>query len=277
MRSVDCPEVQEVLVVDDGSAQEVPVPTGEFVDVRCIRQENRGPSSARNLGSEHVRGKYLLFLDDDDWMEPGSVRALVFCAESEGADVAYCRTQHYWPDGSKSSPDCPQIPIDSFHFILAGNPISVHAALIRREAFEASNRFDTTLKSCEDWDLWLKLVENSFKFAYCECEGAAYFHRHGSLTGNPRSMWRSTVSLMRKHGKRHANCRLCENASRTALSNMYLGFVFRRFQGKKLGVVGKAMKFHIQNPDAIGYWIRTWISQMRINLGSIRNKVSKVS
>lgn len=64
----------ELVIVDDGSADG----SGEICDklsekygaVRVFHKENGGVSSARNFGIERAEGKYIAFLDSDDWWEP---------------------------------------------------------------------------------------------------------------------------------------------------------------------------------------------------------------
>lgn len=54
----------EVIVVDDGSRTPVSLP--EFdLQVKLVRQHHKGPAAARNLGSQHASGEFLIFMDDD--------------------------------------------------------------------------------------------------------------------------------------------------------------------------------------------------------------------
>ena len=64
----------ELIVVDDGSKDESAEAASKAIEgrvnCRLIRQENAGVSMARNNGAALSRGKYLCFLDADDWWEP---------------------------------------------------------------------------------------------------------------------------------------------------------------------------------------------------------------
>src|SRR5262245_53825606 len=61
----------EVIVVDDGSSDGTWNYLGSLVPfIKALRQENRGPGPARNLGATHATGSYLAFLDSDDLWFP---------------------------------------------------------------------------------------------------------------------------------------------------------------------------------------------------------------
>ena len=63
----------ELLLVDDGSRDASPAICDRYADrdnrIRVIRKPNGGVSSARNVGIEAARGRYLLFVDPDDWVD----------------------------------------------------------------------------------------------------------------------------------------------------------------------------------------------------------------
>lgn len=66
-------DAYEIIVVDDGSADETPEIIKQF-PVRCIRQKNQGPATARNRGAYEARGEIILFTDADcvprsNWIE----------------------------------------------------------------------------------------------------------------------------------------------------------------------------------------------------------------
>lgn len=86
-------ESYEVIMVDDGSSDS----SGDICDAyeekeagfRVIHRENGGLSTARNTGLEEAKGKYVYFLDSDDWIEKEALSALVRKAEETGADFVY--------------------------------------------------------------------------------------------------------------------------------------------------------------------------------------------
>lgn len=72
----------EIIIVDDGSSDRSPQILNEFLESFCfiqvIRQENKGLGGARNTGILHAKGKYLVFLDSDDYLAPNMLQ---ICAE----------------------------------------------------------------------------------------------------------------------------------------------------------------------------------------------------
>lgn len=81
----------EIICVDDGSQDNSIDILREYKAkdnrVKVIRQENKGVSVARNIGLENISGKYLMFVDSDDWIEPNTIEELYNLAEKENSDI----------------------------------------------------------------------------------------------------------------------------------------------------------------------------------------------
>ena len=82
----------ELILVDDGSTDGSLVLEAKFAAEderirRIVLKENGGPSAARNRGISVARGRYITFLDADDWIDPDYLLTLCRAAEKYRADV----------------------------------------------------------------------------------------------------------------------------------------------------------------------------------------------
>ena len=71
----------ELIIIDDGSTDDTDNVLSRIIAehpglFRIVRKDNGGPSSARNRGIQEARGNYLVFLDADDELLPGSLKTL---------------------------------------------------------------------------------------------------------------------------------------------------------------------------------------------------------
>ena len=90
-----------IVLVDDGSTDDCPAICDRYAEqdprVTSLHRTNGGLSAARNTGIDHVfsieepsRGRYIAFVDSDDWVEPGYVESMLETLEESGADAAQC-------------------------------------------------------------------------------------------------------------------------------------------------------------------------------------------
>lgn len=81
----------EAIFVDDGSRDKSPAMVDDFAKrdsrIKVVHQANGGLSAARNSGLECACGKYIAFLDSDDFLHPQTLDLSVAAAEKDGSDL----------------------------------------------------------------------------------------------------------------------------------------------------------------------------------------------
>ncbi len=127
-------------------------------------------AKAANAGLEGARGEWLLFLDEDDEIEPEHVAQLVAAAAKEGSEVAYSQTRLV--DGAGRTQRIFGGPYNRA-FLFRSNYLAIHAVLFSRGVVDAGYRFDETLPIFEDWDFWLQLSQRA-PFAFTGKPTAVY-------------------------------------------------------------------------------------------------------
>ncbi|MDR1253884.1 MAG: glycosyltransferase [Oscillospiraceae bacterium] len=90
----------EVILVDDGSIDKsVEIAQGfadKYKNFSVIKKINGGPSSARNMGLEVARGKYVAFIDSDDFIHPQFLEKLYNAIKYYNADISCCSYFYYF-------------------------------------------------------------------------------------------------------------------------------------------------------------------------------------
>jgi glycosyltransferase involved in cell wall biosynthesis len=159
-----------VVIVNDGSSDaDSPARCDACAEmganIRVIHQPNRGLPAARNAGaavaSREGWGEYLVFLDADDWIEPGFVSTLHRAILADPApEVSHAYCQEKLVERGSGVWKVPQWdPI----LLLVTNLHPV-TALIRRDRFEQAGGFDESLRAgYEDWNLWLTFAERGWR------------------------------------------------------------------------------------------------------------------
>ena len=96
--SIDYPSA-EIIVVNDGSTDNSIHVIEQYIrshqkKIQLINKENGGVSSARNLGIDKATGKYICFVDADDYLCNDGLVRIVDLAEKESADVVLYRANY---------------------------------------------------------------------------------------------------------------------------------------------------------------------------------------
>jgi glycosyltransferase involved in cell wall biosynthesis len=193
----------QVIVVDDGSSDNTREVAGRYEQVEIISQENRGLSAARNVGARASRGEYLVFLDADDRLMEKAFEAGVSALEAHPL-CAFVSGQYNLiaADGSHI-PSSRRPPVDAEHYIelLRGNYIGMHATVMyRRAALDSAGGFDTSLRACEDYDLYLRMAR-SFPVHSHRAIVAEYRQHDANMSKDYILMMETSLSVLRSQWK----------------------------------------------------------------------------
>ena len=205
----------DIVVVDDGSIdRSASIAAAHAEDdrrVRVLRQPNSGVAKARNLGAASTDAEFLAFIDADDLWAPSKI-ALQMRALQEGgasAGLAYCWFAHIDDDGRVFS--LHNRPMASGRVLQAmcrtnfvGNGSSM---LLRRSAFEASGRFDPSLRArnaqgCEDLLMCLRVAER-FEFRIVHQHLVGYRMTNTNMSSNVMQMLRSCEMVLAEYREKY--------------------------------------------------------------------------
>lgn len=152
----------EVIIVDDGSTEKQTVDVlnnSRWERTRILRQENKGPAAARNIGIRTAKGEFILPLDADDYIDPTYVeKALAVMRSHPGVGIVYCKAMRF---GIENGPwELPPYSLDRMVF----DNIIFCTALYRKSDWEKVGGYTETLRhGVEDYEFWIKLLSKDIE------------------------------------------------------------------------------------------------------------------
>ena len=151
----------EILIIDDGSNDGTEEWVNEnFQNIKYIYQNNRGVSSARNIGIENANGDWVAFLDSDDEWLPNKLHEQVKAIDSN-PEVKFFHTNEIWiRNGVRVNQMKKHKKYGGYIFekCLDICRVSPSSVLIKKEVLDNIGVFDESLRVCEDYDLWLRIT-----------------------------------------------------------------------------------------------------------------------
>ncbi|MDO4230248.1 MAG: glycosyltransferase [Capnocytophaga sp.] len=113
----------EIILINDGSVDAsldvCKKLSQQYKNIKVFDQENQGQSVARNVGINHAQGKYIYFIDSDDYLKSGYLNTFLNIIEQENLDflgfATYNTTQRYIPTGSP----------DTLELLVKGNGLEI--------------------------------------------------------------------------------------------------------------------------------------------------------
>lgn len=167
-------QVNEIIIVDDGSTDR----TGEVVRelasqyeiVKLVQKENGGVASARNLGLSLAKGDWILFLDSDDqWVIDKVKNVIELAATLPEVDFIHTNRSLTSVQGFEQGRDNLANECRSKPFLFTNWAIKTSTVALQRRLLDrAGSHFDTSLKTCEDYELFWRCIFLADKVGYIE-------------------------------------------------------------------------------------------------------------
>lgn len=198
----------EIIVVNDGSpdtAELERVLEPDMHRIKYIKQENQGPSTARNTALRAASGTFIAFLDSDDMWLPDYLEEQVRIMRGDASiDVLYPDAEVFGdaPEaGRRFMEICPSEGEVTFESLIRQQCTVMICCMVRRETISRLGGFDEGLRSSEDFDLWLRIVKAGGRIQYHRRVLARYRKRRGSLSSDPVWICRHILLALEKSGR----------------------------------------------------------------------------
>jgi len=188
----------EIIVVDDGSSDRgVELIQKISGEVHIINQENLGAATARNRGVKEATKRWIAFLDADDIWHPDKLKEQL----AAYGQLEWSYTDTVFTGGVNDS------ELDSRYTtkhsgnvleeLVKGNFISTSTVLITRHSFLSLGGFDESLRSIEDWELWIRMAAQH-KIGYLNKPMTQYRIHGESVSRNARKTLPNHIRVIDK-------------------------------------------------------------------------------
>ena len=178
----------EIILVDDGSTDE----SGKICDqyseidsrIHVIHKKNGGLSDARNAGIQVSTGKYLSFIDSDDYLERTALEQMMQAILISHSEIAICNIMRFYDDGCTEefyNPTDNQEVLEGIRRFDTLNQPSVCNKLFDAKLF--ANISFPNGKFYEDTYVYHELLYKADKVVLTGKTGYWYLSRKGSILG----------------------------------------------------------------------------------------------
>lgn len=185
----------ELIIVDDGSTDDTEKVLKSYGDrLRYFRQENRGPSAARNLGIHHACARWISIQDSDDICAPNHLKTLFgFVEKNPDCGMVFANGSYLDDPGPKGKTIIPREKSErmaergvELTDLFSTSIVRLQAALLSKEAFLSIGGLDETLRICMDLDLGFRFFMR-FPIGYID-EVVFFYRRHEGNIGRNQEL-----------------------------------------------------------------------------------------
>lgn len=248
----NCPEGVEIILVDDGSNDNSALICDKYGDryenIKVKHKENGGLSSARNVGIEQSSGKYIWFIDSDDYINPDSIDIILKMAQKNFDLIigSYCEV---FQDGSVID-DCLKEPRDEkilpykYFQNLGSTSYAAVRFIVKRDLIIQNNIYFTPGIYHEDEDWTPRVLINST--TYGVINQSIYNYR----VGNPKSIM-GMCNPKKVYDKIYISKKIYNNIKEEKLDNEIVDFLRSRIEHNFIAALNEVVLYSGSERDHI--------------------------
>lgn len=218
----------EHIVTDAGSTDETLDVLKRYPHLKWTSEPDAGMSDGINKGFRQATGDWMMWLNCDDYLLPGALEKVAACIKANPqAGVVHGDCLFVREDKSLIRRKYDH-PVDEFTLLFVGCFIPSTSTFYQRRIIDDGHLLDVSYKVCMDWEYYMRLLRNGFRFAYVP-EALAGFRWHGDNT--------SLVHLQRGNEEARELQRehLAERSLNPLLGKTWVLHILRRmFQGRRV-------------------------------------------
>lgn len=264
----------EIILVDDGSPDNCGKICDEYAAkdsrIRVIHKENGGLSDARNAGISIAKGKYVGFVDSDDFIESQMYEVLYNMIIRDCSDIAICGVYHHFKAGKYPHYSPKECYVcdgkEAFVLSLEGKKVIVSACskLYQKNVFD--NICFRTGKTYEDAFFLSSLLLPDIKVSITTTSYYNYCHRNNSITTVGFSP--KTMDVIEAYEYNYEQARkYCQNALLPAEYRLYWAY----FTVLDSMLKTRGYRRLVQYPKVVSYLKGNWKNIFRCkHIGNAR-------
>jgi len=192
----------EIIVIDDGSSDDVQSVTAEFgCSVRLITTLHRGASAARNTAMRLASGRFIKFLDADDWLLPGSLARQVSILQQASDSILITGFRYCYAKSGRGEED----HFPDFGFwqgaLAHRNTSPIHAFLLPNGIATRIGDFDESLSTFEDYDYWLRAAFLGIRVLVMHSIECVYYRHDTNVSLDQKTMRKGGLAVWKRYAQ----------------------------------------------------------------------------
>lgn len=201
----------EIIIVNDGSVDNTEKIINNLAKkderIKTYSNKNKGVSYSRNFGIRNATGKYICFVDSDDWIEKDMIQSLLEMIKKYDYDIVRCSYAVNKNNGAiinykqEDKLYCTQQEKKELLYKVAGGKIPSFSVLLLIKKDKILEKFDETIPFMEDTIFFIDLLRNIDKIYFTSKILYHYFDNDSSATKSIKNIEKNIESLLNVNKK----------------------------------------------------------------------------